>query len=138
MEKIMTTMYLIIGVPGSGKSTKAKELVSQNNNICHYEADMFFEQEGNYVFDFTKLCDAHKWCQKKCIEAMKESKDVIVSNTSLSKKERSVYFEMAKRFNYEIVVMTMTGNYQNIHNVSKEKIEKMKQRYEPFTEEELK
>ena len=56
MEKVL---YIVRGIPGSGKSTFAKTLGGQ-----HYEADMYFiDEEGNYKFDGTKIKDAHKWCQ---------------------------------------------------------------------------
>ena len=53
------TLYIVRGIPGSGKSTLAKTLGGK-----HYEADMFFiDGEGHYNFDFTKIKDAHQWCQ---------------------------------------------------------------------------
>ncbi len=52
------TLYIVRGIPGSGKSTFAKTLGGQ-----HYEADMFFiDENGVYNFDFTKIKDAHQWC----------------------------------------------------------------------------
>ena len=56
MEKVL---YIVRGIPGSGKSTFAKTLGGQ-----HYESDMFFINEnGEYNFDVTKIKDAHQWCQ---------------------------------------------------------------------------
>ena len=56
MEK---RLILVRGIPGSGKSTFARSLGG-----VHYEADMFFLDEmSNYVFDVTKIKDAHSWCQ---------------------------------------------------------------------------
>lgn len=49
-------LYLIRGIPGSGKSTLAHKLVNAEN-VC--EADQFFYQDGTYVFDRTKLKEAH-------------------------------------------------------------------------------
>jgi len=53
MEKVL---YIVRGIPGSGKSTFAKTLGGN-----HYEADMYFIGEsGNYNFDPTKIKDAHQ------------------------------------------------------------------------------
>ena len=56
MEKIL---YIVRGIPGSGKSTFAKTLGGQ-----HFEADMYFiDESGNYKFDITEIKLAHEWCQ---------------------------------------------------------------------------
>lgn len=137
----MAEMILIIGIPGSGKSTKAREIIEQytNNNlpIVHYEADMFFERNGKYNFNPKLLSQAHLWCQKKTKEAMQNNINVIVSNTSLTPKERRIYIELAKIYRYNVKVITMTNEFQNIHGVPKETLERMKQRYIPYDESEL-
>lgn len=137
----MAEMILIIGIPGSGKSTKAREIIEQytNNNlpIVHYEADMFFERNGKYNFNPKLLPQAHLWCQKKTEEAMQNNINVIISNTSLTPKERRIYIELAKIYRYNVKVITMTNEFQNIHGVPKETLERMKQRYIPYDESEL-
>ena len=58
IPKILT---LVRGLPGSGKSTFANWIWNEYA-IC--EADKFFyDKEGNYNFDATKLSQAHKWCR---------------------------------------------------------------------------
>ena len=60
----MKILYLLRGLPGSGKSSVAKSLM--NAQTGHVEADMFFmDNKGNYNFDVSKLEEAHKWCQKQ-------------------------------------------------------------------------
>lgn len=134
----MPTLYLIIGIPGAGKSMKAREIIANSKNlIAHYEADMFFEQDGQYNFNRTLLWKAHLWCQQKTEEAMKTGVDVIVSNTSLTPRERRVYLALAKQYHYNVEVITCTGNYKNIHGVPDETLERMKERFVPYTEQEL-
>lgn len=134
-------LILIIGIPGSGKSTKAREIIAQyqanNLPIAHYEADMFFERSGEYKFNPAQLPVAHAWCQKKTEEAMQNNINVIVSNTSLTPKERRIYIELAKIYRYSVKVITMTNEFQNVHGVSPESLERMKKRYVPYDESEL-
>ena len=47
MEKVL---YIVRGIPGSGKSTFAKSLGG-----THFEADMFFMKDGEYKFDMFKF-----------------------------------------------------------------------------------
>lgn len=131
--------YLVYGVPGSGKSTYVeKELKTKYKDLQHFEADMFFyNKNGVYQFNPKKLGLAHKWCQTKFIEAMKNGFPVCVSNTSLTPKEREVYFTQATAHDYEIHVHYCTGGFQNVHGVPEEKVEKMKNKLIPITEKEI-
>jgi len=54
----MKELFLLRGLPGAGKSTLAKSLGGK-----HIEADMYFEYEGKYKFDASRLKEAHDWCQ---------------------------------------------------------------------------
>ena len=67
------TLYIVRGLPGSGKSTFAKQLVSHDFLVC--EADKYFidKETGEYNFDFTKIKDAHKFCQDTVETYMKDS-----------------------------------------------------------------
>ena len=74
-------LVLIRGLPGSGKSTKAKKL-APNENI--FEADQFFidKKTGEYKFKPEFIHLAHQQCQNKTIAAMeKEISPIVVSNT---------------------------------------------------------
>ena len=107
-------------------------------HLQHFEADMFFyNKNGVYQFNPKKLGLAHMWCQTKFIEAMKNGFPVCVSNTSLTPKEREVYFTQATAHDYEIHVHYCTGGFQNVHGVPEEKVEKMKNKLIPITEKEI-
>jgi len=138
----MSKLYLIIGISGSGKTTKAKEIIetykADGKEIKHFEADMFFEKDGEYIFNPEQLPAAHRWCRQQCMDAMKSGVDVIISNTSLTPLERRDYLFFAHKYNYEVEVITMTGNYENIHDVPKFRIDIQKNRFIPYSDEEFK
>mgnify|MGYP000391811624 CR=1 FL=1 len=83
IPKILT---LVRGLPGSGKSTFANTITNEFS-VC--EADKFFyDKEGNYNFDATKLTNAHQWCREQVEIRMKDNQanyqfypHIVVSNT---------------------------------------------------------
>ena len=126
-------LTLVVGLPGSGKSTFAKGVP----NASHYEADMFFvDKAGTYNFDRTRLKQAHEWCQRMTARDLMNGKSVVVSNTGLQIWERETYYKIAQRCGARIRVKVMTGNYGNIHNVPEEALEMMKRRFQPVGRDE--
>ena len=123
------TLLILRGLPGSGKSTFAKELCAATGAV-HAEADMYFEKAGQYSFQPNQLHDAHRYCQLLCENAMKLGKDVIVSNTFTRRWEMEFYIRLAATYGYDVQIKTMTGNYKNIHSVPDSVIEKMRARFE--------
>ena len=129
MEKML---YLVRGIPGSGKSTFAKTLVKKD--YCHKEADMYFvDADGKYNFKPSQIKDAHKWCQEEVDNLMRYSHSpVVVSNTFTQEWEMEPYFEMAKEFGYKtfsIIVENRHGG-TNQHEVPDEVLTKMRERFE--------
>jgi len=126
----MKTFYLIRGVPGSGKSTVAKniiELAGNNYTTAHYEADMYFYRNGEYKFDQRLLPAAHKWCREKTHEAVERGVDiVIVSNTSIKEWEITPYHDLAKEYGYQFISLIVEHRHSgnSIHNVPSDVIKR--------------
>jgi len=133
------TLYIIRGLPGSGKSTFAKKLVGSDFLVC--EADKYFidKETREYKFDVSKIKDAHKYCQNLVETYMKDSlvndqwyREIAVSNTFTQEWEMQPYFELAKKYGYTVFV-TIVENYhggKNIHGVPEDKLEVMNNRFE--------
>jgi predicted kinase len=136
-ESIRNILYLVRGLPGSGKSTYASKLVQAG---AHFEADQYFMKGRNYVFNPSKLKDAHADCFARTRKAMMSGKytAVAVSNTFTMKWEMTPYLDFAKEMGWEVRVIRMTGNYGSIHDVPADSIERMKKRFEPITGETMK
>jgi predicted kinase len=137
MENIYTgDLILLRGVPGSGKSTFANVILQQPNNNPQevLSADDFFvNNEGDYIFDDTKIKEAHNYCQFRCSERMRqEISRIVVANTFTQEWEMDIYYEMAKRYNYRVhsvIIENRHGN-ENIHGVPKDKLQIMKDRFQ--------
>lgn len=121
-------MVIIRGIPGTGKSTLARKYVALGYK--HYEADMFFEQTGEYKFDPARIGDAHAWCRANVRSAMKRGRDVVVSNTFTRKWEYEDYIKLAQLFDYVVDIITLTKEYGSIHDVPAATVDKMRARFE--------
>ena len=136
----MAKLYIIRGIPGSGKSTYAemlkKDLWEEGHDVARFEADDYWMKDGQYKIDLKRLPMAHQWCFDKTFNAFTKGCDtVIVSNTFTTMKEMSPYINEAKNRNLEIVVYRMGNEFKNVHNVPEEVIEKMKARFEDYENE---
>ena len=129
-ENLNPKLILIRGVSGSGKTTYAKKLMKDDPSLSHYEADMFFYNNGNYEFNPSKLKDAHAWCKSKTEEDLRNGKSVIVSNTFTQKWEIEPYIQLGQKYKAEIIIKKATGNYQNVHGVPPDALERMRSRWE--------
>lgn len=128
MQNRQPILYLIRGLPGSGKSSFVKYQLHALVN--HYEADMFFMKDGEYQFDHSKLGQAHMWCQESTRKSLAQGFDTWVSNTFTTTKELDPYFQIAKDTDSAIVVMTMHGQFKSVHNVPDEAMDRMRQRFQ--------
>ncbi len=114
-------IILIRGLPGSGKTTMAKQM----EGFIHYEADMFLEVDG-VVYDQSKVSSAHDSCVEHAKAALEQGKNVVVSNTFAKAWEIKRYVDLG--FPYEVI--EAKGQWKNIHGVPDDKIEMMRARWE--------
>lgn len=123
----MTTLTIIRGLPGSGKSTYARKL-----GVAHYEADQFFELDwGEYKFDAKLIKIAHEWCFANTVRALRNGHDVAVSNTFTQLWEMNRYLELRSLLDdIKIEIVEMKTQYGNIHNVPEDTLAKMTARWE--------
>jgi predicted kinase len=136
MEKMI---YLVRGIPGSGKSTFAKKLVGDDFLVC--EADKYFidKETGEYKFDVSKIKDAHKFCQDMVETYMKDSllndhfyTKIAVSNTFTQEWELQPYYELAIKYGYYVTSIIVENRHggTNVHDCPEDKIELMRNRFE--------
>ena len=126
MEKVL---YIVRGVPGSGKSTFAKQLTANIFEADHY----FYDNDGNYNFIPSEIKDAHKECQQFVGFAMESNiQKIAVSNTFTQEWEMEPYFELAKKHSYKVFTIVVENRHGgvNLHGVPEDKIEQMKNRFE--------
>jgi predicted kinase len=130
-------LFLVRGLPGSGKTSFATAIW---NDYAVCEADKFFyDKEGNYNFDPSKLKEAHVWCKNQVEIRMQDHQnnqqfypEIAVSNTFTQEWEMEDYFKLAEKYGYKVVSLIIENRHggQNVHGVPEEKLQIMKNRFE--------
>ena len=123
----MKTLYIVRGLPGSGKSSLAKKVTE-----LVYSADDFFtNKKGEYNFNAKLLGKAHEWCWGKVRDAMFLGVNAVaVANTFTQAWEAEKYYQIAEEYGYSVFVIECQNDFGNVHDVPQESIDAMKERWE--------
>ena len=130
----MKTLYLIRGIPGSGKSTLARQLA-----YYVFEADDYFNKDGEYVFVPADIGKAHEYCQRRVEEMMDidgvggeqgAALSIAVSNTFTRLWEMQPYKDLAKKYGYTVFTILCQNDFGNVHGVPAGVVQRMKERME--------
>lgn len=156
MELVNKFAFICRGLPGSGKSTIAHGIASQNGelksfieddiifyvkNEMFYSAvhstDQFFMKDGVYNFNQERLGFFHSLNFKKFKQSLDLGIEIVIcDNTNTTRKEYLKYVEAAKYYGYMTALITTPhptieeSLNRNVHNVPREVIERMLSRWQ--------
>ena len=122
-------LYIIRGLPGSGKTTFART-DKRFNGCFHVEADMMHVIGGEYKFDSNRLRYAHGWCKKMVVDQLIIGMDVVVSNTFSRLWEVLPYLDLHSKENTIVYKVHKQFLYDSVHGVPQDVICNMKDRWE--------
>ena len=96
----MSTVYINIGLPGSGKSTWSTEFAKENPNVIIINRDAFRSmiKGGDYIFHF-KYEPFIKQATNKVIEqALEYGLDIVVDETHIKRERREEVIRVIRNF----------------------------------------
>ena len=128
----MLSLYLIRGLPGSGKSSFASTLKNYGVVDEVFEADDFFTSvSGVYNYDSSRIKDAHAICKMNTRYFLSQGQSVAVSNTTTTEFEVGDYEMIAIEFNAKLISAVIENRHGNssIHDVPNDVVQKMKNRF---------
>nr|CAD7257736.1 unnamed protein product [Timema shepardi] len=100
------TMFIMRGLPGSGKSCIAHAIHTTYKNSVICSEDDYFICNEIYEFNQDKLHEAHISCKDKAKKACEDNINVvIIDNTNIRQWEMEYYFDLAKETCYCVVLV---------------------------------
>ena len=115
MFKKMNILYIVRGIPGSGKSTLIKKITK---NIVELD-DYYNEKYGYYKFSYDEVPQSHKYALNKIEKMMIDKLDEIaVIDSFIKNKDFDQYKKLAIKYNYKPIEIIVHSDFKDIHNVS--------------------
>ncbi|XP_020803074.1 uncharacterized protein LOC110179811 [Drosophila serrata] len=147
-------MVIMRGPPGSGKSTLAESLLRQSRLLERhgvqdfvFGTDDYFKSRNGYDFNPTLLPAAHEWNQKRVREkAARGWSPIFVDNTNTMVWEMQPYVQIGVKYGYVLELLEPQTSWcksasklaqKNVHQVPRENIQRMLERYERTSAAEL-
>jgi len=109
----MNTLYITVGLPGSGKSTYAKEFI-KGKDVEYLSSDSLRAVYGKGEDDQTVTPIVFGHIKKKVDEFLKDGKNVMVDATSVNRRERSDYINSAKKHGAKVVAIVFKMDRQGL------------------------
>jgi protein phosphatase len=141
-------VIIMIGAPGSGKSTFAKQYWQQNPTFKYLSSDALRAELGSGEEDQSVTPQVFSTLKRRLDHCLRRNESVIVDATSMNIKDRKDYIDTAKQFNAKVVAYAFVCDKQTLlkrnqkrgegggRNVPEFVICKMLAKYQPPTSQE--
>jgi uridine kinase len=115
------TVIIVRGVSGAGKTTFTNT-IAEPKVVC--TADDYFEQDGQYNFNPTKLGEAHKQSMNKFTQALLNPavKNIVIANTNTKPSDYKYYVDKANEVGAKVIYVVLEKRHDNpnVHNVGED------------------
>lgn len=98
--------YIMVGVPGSGKSTYARELANKDNCIIHSSDAIRIELNGNQA-DLSNDKNVWKTMNERILKDLSEGRNVICDATNVTIKKRASFINLINKIDCEKIAVVI-------------------------------
>lgn len=137
------TLILLVGPPGSGKSTYAEKYIVEHSNTIHLSSDKIrSELWGNEATQGDNH-EVFSLMQSRAIDSLNNGQSVVYDSTSMTRKDRSYIISLCPKFvKIEVhiiwapIEMCITRDAVRERTVGKDVIDRMLKRFQaPYYDE---
>jgi GTPase SAR1 family protein len=126
------TLYLVRGLPGSGKSSLMETLLTNEVVDEFYEADQYIENNsGEFKYTTETITEAHRLCYQNTVDSLLRYENIGVSNTFVEDWELQPYLDLAKSINIKVICIVVENRHNgiSIHQVPPLVLDEMKTKF---------
>ncbi|XP_066910345.1 NEDD4-binding protein 2-like 1 [Clytia hemisphaerica] len=106
-------LFILRGLPGSGKTTRAMELTNDATLGVILATDDFFTKDGVYTYNKKMIGKAHQWNQERTKLSMEACiTPICIDNTNTQKFEMKPYVLMADKYGYQVSIVEPTTDWK--------------------------
>ena len=107
-------VIVMIGAPGSGKSTFAKKLCQDNPNFKYLSSDALRAEFGSGEEDQSVTPIVFSTLKRRLDNYLRHNESVIVDATSINAKDRKDYINAAKQYNAKVIAYAFVCDKQTL------------------------
>lgn len=134
--------YILVGAPGSGKSTWGQNLARNDANVVRLCPDEFRAKFGWGEGDQSVSAQAFSATRQGMRDALASGKDVLIDATNMYSKTRKDFIHIAKEFNAKTIAVVFEADKNTLmlrnklrgeaggRNVPEDVIDRMLERYQ--------
>lgn len=136
-------LILLVGIPGSGKTTYAEDYIEQNADTIHLSSDTIRKELYGDESIQGNPADVFSLMQKRAIEALNNGQNVLYDATNITRKDRASIINICPKFTkievhviWAPIEVCIERDAARDRTVGKEVIDRMLKRFQaPYYDE---